>query len=209
MDFEDKTQKVADGMGGSVSITQSDKLAKARGFVSVNKVFADGTRETVFEDSENLVVTMGRRLMSRLLSGAMEDAETGTATTITFTDATHENFPSVEIPIGTALYISKMQWGTGGHDPVAPTEAVEPTPSDEKLALPLGVLEEKTVTVLYPDDMRVTFIATIEQDEANGQPISEVGLFSAEYGIMFSRKTFGMLTKSDLFAFEFQYTIVF
>ena len=102
-----------------------------------------------------------------------------------------------------------MRWGTGGHDPLNPTVPIDPTLDDEQLADPILSPAQKTVIVDYPTESSVLCTATLEQSEANGIGISEVGLFSDQHDLLFARKTFGILTKSSDFAFEFRYTLLF
>ena len=152
----------------------------------------------------NLVVTLARRIMSRLVSGASPDVTPAVPVIHT------ETRGDFTITNPNQLYITKMKWGIGGHNPLSPTTPVDPVPTDEALYTPLPVAPAfKLVTVDYPAINSVRFTASLEQSEANGQPISEVGLFTNEHDLLFARKTFGILTKSAEFEFEFRWTLIF
>lgn len=145
---------------------------------------------------ENLVVTIARRMMSRLISGALSGATIDTIG------------GPVSITNPDQLFITNMRWGTGGHNPGNPTEPLTPSTSDEDLASPIVSPASKPVTIDYPTDTSVSFTAELGQSEANGQGLSEEGLFS-DVDFMFARKTFGLLTKTADFSFSFKHTLLF
>jgi hypothetical protein len=207
MRMSDSFGTVGESMG-LVLTPEGDTFTKPRGFVSLDRVYPDGSRENVFENAENLVVTMARRIMSRMISGAVLDS-LGAPARVTIDDPAHAYYPGVDVTSMSQLALTRMKWGTGGHDPLNPTIAIPPDASDERLAAPIIAPVFKPVIVDYTDLMQVRFTATLEQSEANGLGISEVGLFTESFDLMFCRKTFGMLSKTNAFAFEFRYTIIF
>jgi hypothetical protein len=96
-------------------------------------------------------------------------------------------------------YIKWIQLGSG----ITPE-----TVTDTSLEQPITPM--KVVAYAYPDasptSFRVTFTAYLEEDEANGFPISEAGLVCAD-NKLFSRKTFATHTKDNEHIFEFTWTL--
>ncbi len=219
MKFQDRASTGADGFHAHPIINLADQPCKPRGFVEINKwrgnvgsgSMVDQIMTAYTPVSENLVVTLARRVMSRLLSGAAQWDDGGSPTdpTVTLTDSGHPSYPEATITGPEDLFITKMRWGTGGHDIGNPTIPLDPAVGDEHLVAPLVSPAYKTVTVDYPADSTVRFTGILETGDANGQGISEVGLFTDQYELMFARKTFGILTKSSDFSFEFRYSIIF
>lgn len=105
--------------------------------------------------------------------------------------------------IGTSpsyRYIKYMQFGTG----TLPE-------SEEDTALQLPITPIKTVSPSYPhsgmdDDYFVRFFASLNQNNANGFPISEAGLVTGDL-FLFARKTFSAIDKTVDFIIEFTWTI--
>lgn len=97
---------------------------------------------------------------------------------------------------GSTYTITRMQFGTG-------TTAAAVT--DTTLEVPISPTKSIETTA-YPDTSSVRFTAVLDSDEANGFPVAEAALQSASQG-MFSRATFGPLTKSNDFRFVFSWTI--
>ena len=102
--------------------------------------------------------------------------------------------------------------GDAGHNPLSPSEPVVANSSDT--ALFGSVVITKSLSFEFPDGEnanRVTFTATIGTNEANGsgsQAISEVGIFDLA-GRMLSHKTFGLITKTEIFGLQFRYSFLF
>lgn len=162
---------------------------------------ARGIFPQVLVHDPNLVVTVARKVMSRLIAGCVATAEIELIGGNVDVSA-HPEY----------LYITKMKWGTGGHDPLDPTQPIPPTVADEALAAPIASPAYKPVTVDYPSYTSVRFTATLDQTEANGVGLSEEGLFCTGDGadeFMFARKTFGLLTKTSDFSFSFAHTVIF
>lgn len=196
--------------------TRPDAFPKPRGFVEIRKwlgnpdcgILVDTIYEGQTELNENLVVSLARAIMSRMLSGAGQyeyDPDDGNPPymlnpTIELSDATHPYYPSVEITDVNQLFITKMMWGKGTTDP---------SPGDEQLEDPIADPAYKVVSYQYPSNTSVQNIGVLETTEANGEPITEIGLFTQNFDLLVARKTFPVLTKSDEFSFEFLHTIVF
>lgn len=213
MNLMDKMPGQAEGFNFGMSHNLIDQISKPRGFVEINiwrgPVGACLERQVMAgftPVSENLVVNLARQIMSRMLPGAVQDP-TPADPTITLYDTTHPSYPTATITNVDELFITKMMWGTGGHDPLDPSQPIAPTVDDEQLAVVLTSPAFKAVVVDYPTTTSVRFTASLDQSEANGETISEVGLFTNQHTLLFSRKTFGILTKSSDFSFEFRYTI--
>ena len=132
--------------------------------------------------AHNLVVTLARENMSRLIAG--------------------DTNPAGE------RYVSKMSWGGAGHDPGTPTNAVPPTAGDVALGSEISSVGKKTAAYDFPDATTVRFVASLSEAEAVGEGLSEVGLWTTD-GTLFARKTFGLITKSSSFVFEFRWRILF
>lgn len=195
---------------GALTFNPVDSMSMPRGFVKILKWFGEvgNSDHEVVLDEENLVVNLARRIMRTVSPGAAPTPAPADPTIVLY-DPTHPSYPSVTITDPAQIFITKMMWGTGGHVPATPSIPIDPLPTDEQLAQPISSPAYKAVTYEYPDPYQTRYTATLEQSEANGETISEVGLFTDLYTLMFARKTFGILTKSVDFAFEFRYTIVF
>lgn len=212
--FGDNVKRSFDCFNGGLVLPFLDVKSKPRGFLEINKI-RNGERENVLAvftpESENLVVNLARAIMSRQMPGAAKWDDSGTPTdpAITLTNTSHPSYPQAVITDVSEIFITKMKFGTGGHEPLNPSVAIPPTPEDENLASPLTDPAFKPVDVDYPDNNTVRYTAVLEQSEANGETISEIGLFTDSHDLLFCRKTFGILTKSSDFAFEMRYSILF
>ena len=198
--FKDQMRKINGDMSrGALSHSLSDRgdlvLGGSVQIIKWHGAVGASDSETVLQD-DNLIVTMARKTMSRLVSGVVNSPTIETiGGPVLVTDA-------------SSLVISQMRWGTGGENPSTPTEAIAPLATDEALNEPLADPVFKPVTVDYPTDTSVRFTASLGQAEANGEGLSEEGLFSTD-GYMFARKTFGILTKTSDFSFQFLHSILF
>jgi len=115
------------------------------------------------------------------------------------------------------LYIEGVRFGTEGHDPVTPTSALDVQTTDEDLRARLRAIEYGgavstddvlDVVVTYPNPQHVTFTSVLTASQANGRALSEVGLYTAS-GVLVAKKNFGQITKSNLFAIECNWTLLF
>ena len=101
---------------------------------------------------------------------------------------------------GDRKWIDRMQFGTG-----VAAEAV----TDEFLSQPITPI--KDVTPSYPydglvNDYYVRFTVYLQADEANGFPISEMGLL-AQDDTLVARKTFTPINKTVEYIIEFNWTL--
>jgi hypothetical protein len=161
----------------------------------------------VRHEGENKLVTTGRQLLSRLLGG-LPGLYPQTIQTATRT---------VSLGGPADLFIEYMRWGSGGHNPVT-NAALGVSPSEESLAAPLASLAAKTVyAVNYPgtppSDKTIEFVGRIDYSEANGETISEFGLFNrlvaTANSLMFAKKNFGPpIVKDASFRLEFKHRII-
>jgi len=168
---------------------QEQRMARPRGYVSVIAVPVDGGDEIIlFEDQQNLVVDQARENMAKLL-------------------ANDEN-------ANNERHITKMSWGRGGHDIGDPTQSIPPLPSDTQLADEILSTGKKSVTYDFPDPTTVRFEGILTATDANGEGISEIGLWTDDdpnnpgNPLLFARKTFGLITKSSAFSFIFRWKIL-
>lgn len=207
-DFQSRFPQAGDGAEGRINRDFSDDFVPCRGEFELialrENIPATGYSEDWLRkhgewlvEDRNLVVTVGRRIMSRLIAGAVNSP------TITLVGS-----PDPTITAPSELFITKMKFGTGGNDAGDPTLAVAPLVTDEALYDPIASPAEKAVTIDYPTDLSVRFAATLEKTEANGEGLSEEGLFT-DNDLLFARKTFGIITKSSDFTFLFRHTILF
>jgi len=175
-----------------------DIFFKPKGSVQIVAKNVKTGEEKVIHEDPNLVVTLARGDMSRLIAGAYTDA-----------------VPATTFAHLKARTVSKMSWGTGGHDPLNPTNPIPPTAGDTGLAAEIGAVGKKTVTYDFPNSTTVRFIGSLDETEANGEGISEAGLWTEDNpdtpgtNILFARKTFGLITKTADFIFEFRWRIIF
>lgn len=181
-----------------------------RGFLTILEYegsYAPDKPHRIFLQEKNLVVSCARRIMSRLMAGAVTD-EYGIPASVALYDATHPNYPAFQVTNPSQLFVTQMRWGTGGYVPNNPTVPVAPSLSDEQLKEPIADPAFKLADVDYPDSYSARFRTILGEDEANGNGIGEIGLFTAG-GLLFARKTFGILSKIDRYSYEFRWTIYF
>jgi len=94
--------------------------------------------------------------------------------------------------------ITQMQFGVG-------TAAAAVT--DVALASPITPIKDIT-SYAYPEAGAVRFTAYLLAGEANGFPITEAGLLTANTSPrLMARRVFAALNKSSDFVFEFQWTV--
>lgn len=176
-----------------------DLVHGCRGEVVIRIYHGDEQNDDTLYDMirPNLVVTLARRIMSRLVSGAVNSAEIVTTTS-----------GNVSVPSATSLFVARMKFGSGGHNPASPSQAISPSATDEDLSNPIASPTYKPVTADYPTDKSVRFTATLGTAEGNG-PISEEALFTdSTLNLMYARSTFALLNKTSAFSFQFEHTLV-
>jgi len=97
----------------------------------------------------------------------------------------------------TSAYINRMQFGTG---------ATAAAKDQTFLQVPITPIKAVSAAIDPGDDNTVIFTAYLLEDEANGFPISEAGLVSAD-GVLVTRITFTARTKSSSYQFGFRWSI--
>lgn len=72
------------------------------------------------------------------------------------------------------------------------------------------ILKVDTTSYTFPAVGQVEFTAILDYTSvANGQPLQEAGLFSADGTTMFARQIFGTITKTNLLQLQFIWRIIF
>lgn len=100
--------------------------------------------------------------------------------------------------------VTTFKLGTGGSiDP----EGRFPKPENaEQLDLISPQISVSTSYVEYPLDVKVTYLADLDQSEGNGLMINEAGLFK-ESGKIFNVKNFPAVPKTSEFGLHFEWSI--
>jgi hypothetical protein len=105
-----------------------------------------------------------------------------------------------------ALTAGVFVHNTGGHVPGDPSEPVNPTVNDA--ALETVVLVKPITMFEFPSTTSVLITAYILEGEANGFAISEAGLVCGDNTLV-ARRTFGALSKSSDWVFQFNHVLMF
>lgn len=100
--------------------------------------------------------------------------------------------------------VNALKIGTGGAiDP----EGRFPKPEDpEQTDLITPLLSVATSYVVYPNDVKVTYLADLDKSEGNGLLITEAGLFK-QSGNIFNVKNFPAIPKTAEFGLHFEWSI--
>jgi len=99
-------------------------------------------------------------------------------------------------------YVSYMKLGTG-----TDAETVNDTGLDTAIS-DVSAQQSITTTSLDPSDPDITFTASWGSSDANGNDITEVGLYS-DQGDFLARKTFSSFNKTSAFTFQIEWTLRF
>lgn len=185
--FEDKANKNDSSSVGEVH--QMSSVGKFKGQV---KVFVEENGETqMVWDDPNLIVDMGRKVLTHLLAEA------------------DQSFKVTEIRLGTM-----------GHNLETNSllEPIAPVPADIGLIDNTASVFSKPIGADFvyqgynPDDSSVMFQIILEKTEANGETgtvaYTEAGLFT-QNGSMFARETFPAIVKNANRRITFQWVISF
>jgi len=97
----------------------------------------------------------------------------------------------------TNVYINRMQFGTGG---------IAPSHDQTFLQVPITPIKVVAAVIDPGDDNTVVFTAYLLEDEANGFPISEAGLLTAD-NVLVTRIVFTARTKTSSYQFGFRWAI--
>jgi hypothetical protein len=228
---QSRFRRAAEQQARDIGLSREDEFCHVRGELKIEQFNLDHVPDTphdiellkrdkrysipVFQP--NLVVRVARKMMSRLVAGCVVKA----GETCLIEDVDSNDYDVASSP--GDLYISRMKFGSGGHNPSSnpPGLAVSPTPSDFELTTgPIEIsagVYHKTPDVTYPTAMSVQFYAKLEGTEANGgtsgvQPISEEVLMNNDAiagPFVFARTTFNQLLKSSDLSFAFTHSILF
>jgi hypothetical protein len=106
----------------------------------------------------------------------------------------------------TTRYVNRMVFGTGGHQPGDTSSPINPTPDDTQLDS--SILTKALSSFVFESTTSVTCIAFVLEGEGNGFTITESGLLCGD-NTLAARRTFGGLSKTSDFVFEFRHTILF
>ena len=99
-------------------------------------------------------------------------------------------------------YVAYMKLGTG-------TDAETVNDTDLDSAISSGTAQKNvTAVALSATDPDVTFTASWGSADANGNDITEVGLYS-DQGDFLARKTFSSFNKTNAFTFQIEWTLRF
>lgn len=164
----------------------SDTVTK--GYLSAYKEFADGSRETIFENDPNVIMYEARRRHLAFLydSGAVPDIIT-----------------SFKVGSGGAIGSD-----TGGN---TNTKVIAPNPSRNGLYTPISLVNKSiqivpSTSLEDPNEVYLKISFTLSQDDANGLFINECGLFK-DSGAIFNHKTFTSIPKNESFSLIFDWRI--
>lgn len=154
-----------------------------KGFLTLEKVFLDGSRETVFSDDPNVITRASKR----------------------------EHLSYLYDPNAKPNVLTSFKIGSGGTYDVEGRKPKRPDPNRNDLYKPIvtyntGIHVVPSTAADPQDFLLVDFV--LSPDEANGQQISEVGLFKKS-GDMFNIKTFRAVPKVDSFSLQFWWRILY
>lgn len=100
--------------------------------------------------------------------------------------------------------ITTFKLGTGGAiDPQGLFPKPEDSSQTDLIAPQISVL---TSYVVYPTDVKVTYLADLDQSQGNGLLITEAGLFKNS-GLIFNVKNFPAVPKTSEFGLHFEWSI--
>jgi hypothetical protein len=157
-----------------------EDLFEITGILSIWKVFPDGKRELTFEEENLITLLTKQQILSYIYSAITTDPVNGIKVGIGGTIDPDGLFPKQENQNWTTLNNTITSIGTGG-------------------LLSVGQAVDSSVP-------KVTFLADIDQSTANGNLISEAGLFKVSGG-MFNVKTFPAIPKTTEFSLHFEWVI--
>ena len=160
-----------------------EKSDIAEGFLTIEKIYLDGTRETILKDDPNVITRKSKREHLTFLFD--KNAK-----------------PNI---------INAFKIGSGGTYDEAGRKPIRPDPNRNDLYNPITTYNKNIhITPSTPADtqgfLMVDFV--LGPDEANDKFISEVGLFK-ENGDMFNLKTFRAVPKVDSFSLQFWWRILY
>lgn len=160
----------------------------AKGYLTVYKEYADGSREMVLDNDPNVITYDARRLHLKAIYQK---------------DAPIDILTSFKVGSGGSIGSD-----TGGNTNI---KINAPDPSRNDLFIPISLSNKEIQLVpsssaTNPKEVYLQVLFTLSQDEANGLQINECGLFK-ESGNMFNHKTFTPIPKNESFSLVFDWKI--
>ncbi len=160
----------------------------AKGYLTIKKVFVDGRPdEFVIQDDPNVI---------------MMDARRAHLTYLYETDAVPDILAGFRVGVGGAVGSD-----TQGNNNV---KVIPPDPTRSDLYSPIKI-DNTDITVTPSDsndntEVYLRIVFSLSQDDANGLPINECGLFKKS-GRIFNHKTFVSVQKNESFSLVFDWKI--
>ena len=160
----------------------------ARGYLSIYKEYADGTRVTLLADDPNTIMYKARRHHLAFLHD---------------TSVSQDLITSFKVGSGGAIGSD-----TSGNTNV---RVIAPDPSRNGLYNPINLVNNEieiipSDEVALPNEVYLQILFTLSQDEGNGLFINECGLFKSS-GDIFNHKTFASIDKNESFSLIFDWKI--
>jgi len=187
-----------------------------RGHLTIQKVYKNKTRDTIFVDHNIVVDGMGyglSRLFSNDGSSSLEDFkinyfQIGTSSVPNFGDP---GFYSLSAPISSYGNHSNIETDT--HNQItAATEFVDSPVLSETANVVFGEINQEFATIIQ--DSGIAFQIKLDENTANGKDISEIGLFMGnpngtgeESSILVAYRNFGPYSKTSDFELVFNWII--
>lgn len=151
---------------------------EARGDLSISLDYHQGKGKELFFEQKNLIMSNAKRF---LLSG-------------------------IYLAGVTSDPIIALKAGTGGC--IDPQGLYPRTEDPDQTDLVSSIISVPTVYVLDNPNIICTFLADIDQSQANGQLITEAGLFKAS-GAIFNAKNHPGISKTSDFSIHYEWRIRF
>lgn len=170
---------VSDSVSSNIEHSFCDKFDVIRGGMLeiIKKDLQGNVIETIID--KNLVVNKAREVVASLLAGQGNS--------------------------GGELYLTNMAFGRSGHDTFNPVNPIDPTLGDT--ALNDEILSKPFTSISLTNSTTIRMEAEIGAGEANGEGISEGGLFTSD-GTMVARKTWGIISKTSSFTLSFVWNLL-
>lgn len=160
-----------------------ESMEKAEGFLTIKKRYSDGSEELVLDNDPNVITIPSRRHHLSFLYD--------------------ENTPRD--------LLNSFKVGKGGTIDPEGKRPIVPDPNKTGLYTDLSGTVNDTIDIIPSDpadnsQVYIKVVFSVNQDEANGEDISECALFKKS-GAMFNLKTFKAIEKTESFALIFEWKI--
>ncbi|CAL9956522.1 hypothetical protein VPHD148_0016 [Vibrio phage D148] len=166
-----------------------DDKAELNGYLTIYKLYPDGSKEYVIEDDPNVITYASRRVHLQYL--------------FDYDNAAKDELSSFKIGNGGA--VGDDSQGNNNVKVITP----DPKANDiySHIVIPnTSITMTPSDPVSLPNEVYLQILFTISQDEANGYKINECGLFK-DSGNMFNHKTFISIEKSEAFSLVFDWKL--